>query len=53
MNKQITLDAIRTLECLLRKECTHIDYTLVNRLGFTSKQEDEIRNKILELIKQL
>lgn len=53
MNKYQAIDAIKTLESLLHKECTINDSTPINRLGFTPKQEDEIKNKILELIKQL
>lgn len=51
-NKHLTIDIIRTLESLLHKEY-QLENVIVNRLGFTPKQEEEIRNKILTLIKTL
>lgn len=53
-NKHLTIEIIRALESLLQK-----DYCLVDneppksRIGFSSKQEEEIKNKILELVKTL
>ena len=51
-NKHLTIEIIRALESLLHKEY-HPENSIINRLGFSPKQEEEIRNKILELIKTL
>lgn len=54
-NKHLTIEIIRTLESLLQKEYQPLESenVIINRLGFNSKQEEEIRNKILTLIKTL
>jgi len=52
-NKHLTIEIIRTLESLLHKEYHPDNSIITNRLGFTPKQEEEIRNKILSLIKTL
>lgn len=51
-NKHLTIEIIRTLESLLYKEF-YPENNTANRLGFSSKQEEEIKNKILELVKTL
>jgi len=50
------LDKIRTIEVLatlLHVEVIYGTDNVISRLGFDEKQEDEIRKKILEIIKTL
>ena len=50
------VDKLRTIEVLsnlLHVEMIYGTDSVLSRLGFDSKQEDEIRKKILEIIKTL
>lgn len=56
MERQDKLNTISQLGYLLEKERVYIPYqpeTLVSRRGFSETQENEIRNKIMEYVKQL